>query len=134
MSSFSIKADTVGAAASLLCMVHCLATPFLFVAQVCSKTCCAEAPHWWRTIDLIFLVISAAAVFQTMKTSTHRWVWMALWASWLVLAASVSFESLAPALFSHWAKYSAATALIGLHFYNMKFCKCSTPDCTIHHG
>ena len=51
VSSFSIKADTVGAAASFLCMIHCVATPFLFVAQACASTCCSAAPTWWRAID-----------------------------------------------------------------------------------
>jgi hypothetical protein len=29
-------------------------------------------------------------------------------------------------------KYTAASALIGLHGYNMKFCQCGNPTCTIH--
>jgi hypothetical protein len=30
--------DTIGAAASFLCMIHCVATPFIFIAQACSHT------------------------------------------------------------------------------------------------
>jgi hypothetical protein len=45
---------------------------------------------------------------------------------------SVLLEAFASALFLPAAKYGAASALIGLHFYNMKFCKCGNPECTVH--
>ena len=43
-------------------------------------------------------------------------------------------EAFAHALFLPALKYTAASALIGLHFYNMKFCQCGNPTCTIHEG
>ncbi|MFK7796305.1 MAG: MerC domain-containing protein [Aureispira sp.] len=48
------KSDFFGAAASTLCLIHCLITPFIFVAQTCSRTCCSDAPIWWRMIDVVF--------------------------------------------------------------------------------
>jgi hypothetical protein len=67
-----------------------------------------------------------------MKTSSKTWVWRSLWATWGMLTLSVLLEASASALFLPAAKYGAASALIGLHFYNMKFCKCGTPECTVH--
>ena len=132
MASFSLKADSIGAAASFLCMIHCLATPFLFVAQACSSACCSGAPTWWRAVDFFFLVVSGLAVFRSMQTSSKTWVWLGLWATWGVLAWSVLMEAFVPELFFPAAKYTAASALIGLHVYNMKYCQCGTPECSLH--
>ena len=134
MTSFTFKSDTVGAAASFLCMIHCLATPFLFVAQACSSACCSGAPTWWRAVDFVFLAVSGLAVYRSMQTSSKIWVWCSLWAAWGMLTCSVLAEAFAHALFLPALKYTAASALIGLHFYNMKFCQCGNPTCTIHEG
>jgi hypothetical protein len=132
MVSFSLKSDSVGAAASFLCMIHCLATPFLFVAQACSSACCSGAPTWWRAVDFVFLIVSGLAVFRSMQTSSKTWVWRSLWATWGVLAWSVLMEAFAPELFYPAAKYTAASALIGLHVYSMKYCQCGTPECSVN--
>ena len=134
MTSFTFKSDTVGAAASFLCMIHCLATPFLFVAQACSSACCSDAPTWWRAVDFVFLAVSGFAVYRSMQTSSKRWVWRSLWAAWVVLTCSVLSEAFAYALFLPALKYASASGLIGLHVYNMKFCQCRNPTCTIHEG
>jgi len=34
--------DLFGALVSSLCLIHCAATPFLFIAKVCSATCCSD--------------------------------------------------------------------------------------------
>ncbi|HCV87134.1 MAG TPA: MerC domain-containing protein [Deltaproteobacteria bacterium] len=134
MASFSLKADTLGAAASLLCMIHCLATPFLFVAQACSSVCCSGAPTWWRAVDFVFLAVAALAIFRSMKTSSKRWVWQLLWITWVVLAWTITMEAFRPSAFFPWVKYVAASALICLHFYNLKYCHCGSPQCTAHCG
>ena len=132
MTSFTFKSDTVGAAASFLCMIHCLATPFLFVAQACSSACCSDAPTWWRAVDFVFLAVSGFAVYRSMQTSSKRWVWRSLWAAWVVLTCSVLSEAFAYALFLPALKYASASGLIGLHVYNMTLCQCGNPTCTIH--
>ena len=43
-------------------------------------------------------------------------------------------RAFANTLFLPALKYTAASALIGLHVYNMKFCQCGNPTCTIHEG
>ena len=132
VSSFSIKADTVGAAASFLCMIHCVATPFLFVAQACASTCCSAAPTWWRAIDFAFLLVSAVAVLRAVKASSTPWLRWGLRAAWVALAAAILAENFAPALFSEWVKYPSAFSLIGLHLYNMKYGCCDHDNCIVH--
>ena len=46
-----INSDIIGASASTLCTIHCLATPFIFFASTCTQSCCASAPSWWVWID-----------------------------------------------------------------------------------
>ena len=53
--------DNLGIIASTLCMIHCIGTPFLFIAKACSTTCCADAPLWWKAIDYAFLIVSGVA-------------------------------------------------------------------------
>jgi hypothetical protein len=134
LSTLSIKADTIGAAASFLCMIHCVAAPFLFVAQACAHTCCSGAPTWWRSIDFAFLFISGVAVVRATKSSASKPVQFGLWLAWGTLTLSILFETFHPALFSEWVKYSAATALIVSHFYNLKFGRCHSDSCAIHQG
>ncbi len=129
MSSLSVKTDKLGAIASFLCMIHCCATPFLFVAQACSHTCCSSAPGWWRGIDFAFLIISFMAVARSVQSSSSQIVRIGLCISWLVLGGSILSEWFMPSLFSEWAKYSGALSLIGLHLYNMKFCQCTDDGC-----
>ena len=38
----------------MLCLVHCIATPFIFITQACTASCCAESPIWWQSIDYVF--------------------------------------------------------------------------------
>lgn len=132
MQSLPIKSDTIGAAASFLCMIHCVATPFIFIAQACSHSCCSAAPSWWRAIDFAFLIISGLAVIQSVRTSSSMPVKIALWTAWGALTSSILLETFFPALFSEWVKYSAASGLIFAHFYNMKYCKCETENCCVH--
>ena len=67
MSDFQIStkriaptSDILGALASFICLVHCLATPFLFLAHSHAHSH-AEAHHeagplWWGLIDYLFLL------------------------------------------------------------------------------
>jgi len=83
--NFTSKSDVIGAFASGLCMMHCIATPFFFIASACSATCCNTSPIWWQRLDYIFLFVSLFAVYQGSKSSTKLWVSCGLWANWLAL-------------------------------------------------
>ena len=68
-----INSDLIGASASTLCTIHCLATPFLFLASTCSKSCCSGAPSWWLWLDYGFLIISFFAVYSSTKSTAKLW-------------------------------------------------------------
>ncbi len=124
----TIDPDFIGVAASSLCFIHCAATPFLFVAKVCSETCCVDTPIWWQVIDYLFIIVSFAAIYYATKNSTKKWVRIALWSSWVLLLLTILGETLQLGFIPETFIYLPALAIVGLHFYNYKYCKCKQDD------
>ncbi len=129
LKPFNIKSDTVGALASGLCMLHCLATPFFFIASACSSSCCNNAPLWWQWMDYVFLGIAFFAIQQTSKSSKREWVVQGLWVSWTVLFLFMLNIKLEWIQISENLKFIPAFALVFLHVYNMRFCQCEKECC-----
>ena len=126
-----IHTDKIGAFAGSLCLLHCAVTPFLFVAKACSVTCCAETPVWWRMIDYLFIIISFFAIYHTTKHTSKPWVRYALWLSWGLLLLTIINESMAVVPLAASFVYVPAVAIIILHLYNMKYCRCADEGCCI---
>ena len=57
------KPDLVGAMTSGLCAIHCMITPFIFLAKAGSTAIHVEVPIWYQMIDYLFIVISFGAVY-----------------------------------------------------------------------
>jgi len=125
------KSDSIGAIASGLCMIHCMITPLIFIAQSCSAACCTDAPDWWRWIDYFFLVISLFAVYHSAKNTSSKWMGVALWLSWTALMFTILNERLDWMHLPEGTNYMAALLLVGLHLYNLTYCKCKTDECCI---
>lgn len=132
MLIIKLKSDLLGTFASSLCLVHCIATPFLFMAQASSATFFSGPPTWWKSIDYIFLAISFFAIFWSTKTTTLNWIKPLLWISFTVLAAIILNEKLALFPIPEILIYFPAIALVMLHLYNRKHCKCATENCCIN--
>ena len=128
---YSIKVDYVGAIAGLLCLVHCLATPFVFIVKSCAVSCCAETPVWWQLIDIIFLIISFFAIYQSLKNSQKLWVKIALWFNWFALLCIIINEHLNFIYLAKEMMYIPSVLIVVLHLYNIKYCMCSKDKCCI---
>jgi len=128
------KSDILGTFASSLCLAHCVATPFLFLAQASAVTCCDGPPTWWKFMDYLFLAISFFAIFWSTKTTTLKWMKPMLWLSWSVLAGIILNEKLELLAIPEAAIYIPAFALVMLHLYNRKHCKCATDNCCVNEG
>ena len=131
MKNISYSLDNVGIVASSLCMIHCIGTPFLFIAKACTSSCCSEAPLWWQTIDYLFLIISFVAIYFVTKKTSLIWIKIAFWASWFILFITILNHTFtifeAPKNFI----YIPAATIIILHFYNLRFCECSEDGCCV---
>lgn len=125
------KSDFVGVAASGLCIIHCVVTPFLFIAQSCAvKKCCDMAPTWWSYLDYLFITITFFAVFWSAKKTTKPWMRFALYINWLILTLLVLNEKFNIFHLSEIWKYTSSFSLIAFHFYNVKYCGCSDESCS----
>ena len=125
----SDKSDYFGILASSLCLLHCFATPFIFIIRSCSTACCAETPVWWKTIDYLFVIISLIAVIQVFKTSDKDLLKVGFIVSWISLLVLILNESFAMFSVFENAVFIPALALILLHVYNIKLCKCEKSCC-----
>ena len=123
------KSDIVGASSSALCLIHCMVTPFFFIAATCSKSCCSAAPGWWQSIDYFFVIISLVAIRFSIKSSDSKVVKYGLIFSWVALCFltfNISFQWI---FISENVRFIPAFSLIGFHVYNIRYCKCIKKEC-----
>ncbi len=131
MYKLSLPFDTIGIIAGILCTVHCLATPLLFIAKACSTACCADAPTWWIMIDYLFLFISFTAIYFISKSLNIKWLKISFWISWIILLFTILDHSVGIFILPQNFIYLPSALIILLHFYNLKFCKCKTETCCL---
>ena len=121
--------DSIGIIASTLCTIHCIVTPFIFIAKACTATCCSDAPSWWLMIDYLFLSISFIAIFFISKNLTIKWLKNAFWISWIVLLFTIINHSINIIYLPKNFIYIPSILIVILHFYNLQFCKCQNETC-----
>lgn len=129
MTITPLKTNKVGIMASALCMVHCFATPFIFIAKSCSATCCEASPIWWSSMDYLFLVVSLFAIHQSTKKTSNTWITYAMWTSWFSLLTILLNENIQLFSIVESAIYLPAITLVILHIYNLRYCKCQMDKC-----
>lgn len=123
------KPDTFGALASTLCVIHCVATPFLFVVQSCALHGCDATPSWWKNLDFLFLVVSFFAVNQSVKTTSKSFMKPLLWINWSLLCLVLVNEKMHWLSLSEYVTYTFAISLAVIHLYNLKYCQCKSTTC-----
>ena len=102
-----------------------------FVVQASTVRCSEIGPWWWRTIDYLFLLISIAAIYHSVKTTSFNWMPKAMYASWGILAFLIVNEGLYLLPIPHLLVYMPAFSLVFLHLYNRKYCRCETEKCCV---
>lgn len=129
MDIISRKSDKVGATASLLCFLHCLLTPVLFLVQTCPFDNCGESPIWWKNIDYIFIIISFFAIYRSTTAASKKFMIYLFWINWTILFLLITNEKFELFKIPEIMTYISAISLAGLHLYNFKYCKCNDDDC-----
>lgn len=130
MISIKQKSDIFGATASFLCLIHCIATPFLFIAH--ASCIHDEVPSLWKSLDYIFLGVSFLAIYWSVKTTSKKWIKFALWASWGFLFLIILNEKIHLLSIPEYFIYFPSISLVFFHYYNLKYCKCKSDSCCIH--
>ena len=122
--------DTIGAINSSICVIHCFATPFLFLTQ--AQTSLVEpstVPLWWQLLNYVFIVVSFFAVNRTVKNSSNQLVKSLLWVSWVLLSTLILNEQFEIMHMPELLTYFARISLASLHIYNLKYCQCEDENC-----
>ncbi|MEO1022186.1 MAG: MerC domain-containing protein [Bacteroidota bacterium] len=133
MNLISYKSsDAIGAFASFLCMLHCFATPFLFIA-VAGTAGGEEAPLWWLSVNYLFLFISFFAVLHSAQTTSRPVMRPLFWLNWIILTFVVVNEQFGWMELAEAVTYAAAFALVGLHLFNRAYGTSNTEDCNVDH-
>jgi len=134
MKSISVlyKPDTIGSIASMLCLIHCVATPFIFITQACTMSCCAGAPTWWQSIDYIFIVISFFAILRSTQTSSNKIIKIALWTTWFLFFLSIINKTIEIFYIHQNYVYAIGIILALLHLYNLQYCQCENDKCCVN--
>lgn len=127
------KSDSVGILSSSLCVIHCIATPFLFVAQTHIIRCCNTRPLWWSGLDMLFIIISAIAIYKSTTNVSKKWLPIVLWISWFLLLVVILNERLGWFKLIEAAIYVPSISLIFFHWYSSTFCKCKNETCCVKH-
>ena len=123
------NSDQIGAVSSGLCMLHCFATPFLFLSQSSLIFISVDFTLPWFIINYIFLFISFIAIYYSVKNSSNRFIRISLYLFWAVLSGLIINESLGILSIPETATYLSASSLICLHIYNLNYCRCDNDDC-----
>ena len=114
------KPDNLGAIASTLCLLHCISTPLIFIAQAGSLSCCSTPPTWWKLIDILFVIISFFAIYNSTRTSSSKLMKASLWFFWFLLFFIILNEKIAWLPINEIFIYFPALALTVFHLYNKK--------------
>ena len=127
MKVSTIHPDNIGATFSTLCVIHCFATPFLFITQ----SYMIVVPGWWQSLNYIFLALSLFAVYKTSQNSSNQIVKTLLFVFWGILATLLISEEFELLHLPEFITYLTGLTLAGLHIYNKKYCQCVDDECCV---
>ncbi len=109
-----LSPDQIGVLSSLLCLLHCLATPFLLVGL-------AQTTHLHLFgLEFVFLAVSFWAMVQALKASRTKLMSFAFIISYLLLI--VGFLLAHYEVFFPYLMHVASLLLVALHYFNLKTC------------
>ncbi len=128
-TAFSDYPNVWGSFASGLCLIHCVATPFLFVAHTGHVHGHHTHPFWWGLLDIFFITLSFLAVYWSARNTSKYWMKVALWGSWAALAAIILNEKLELIALAETWIYLPSMALVVLHLRNRRYCQCKNDSC-----
>jgi hypothetical protein len=128
-TKYTPGADKLGIASAVVCTIHCLLVPLLFLVKYwLSASGNADhlgltsihhgdrlLPSWWETLDYVFLVVSFVAVYHAASHAAGKWIKISLWLFWLCFAIAIFFEASL-----HWLAYLSSAGLVATHFINIR--------------
>ena len=112
----STASDRAGITSAVLCTIHCLVIPVLFLLKFSfTDSSPLNLPSWWEQLDYVFLLVSFLAVYHSANHTPTRQIKISLWVFWAILAISIIFQA-----HLHWMAYIASAGLVITHFINIR--------------
>lgn len=118
---YQSKADLFGTMASAMCILHCIATPFIFLVPTSQIKCSAIGPWWWHLFDYLFLTLGFIAIYRSLKNTSIKWMPPLMYGSWILLVLFIVNSKASYIHLPSWILYIPAISLIALHLYNLSF-------------
>lgn len=111
--SHNPKSDILGMISSGLCLIHCLAGPVLVLMGYTFIE-----PDGWHLWDILFLGISAWAVYSVTKGHSQRWIKRGLYISVATLSVAIFFSH--ENVFFTTVSWMSAASLVLFHYFNLR--------------
>lgn len=113
------NADYVGITGSVLCIIHCIATPILAVSSsLLFKDTLEEGMH---LLGYLFILINGVAVYYATRHSHSVSLSRFLWVAFGIFAASIVLEEVSEVF--HYTGYLGSLLLIVGHGINLYICR-----------
>tara|TARA_B100000927_G_scaffold126045_1_gene101701 strand:- start:95 stop:493 length:399 start_codon:yes stop_codon:yes gene_type:complete len=121
------NSDYLGAIAGVLCIIHCIITPLLFLinAELATKQTLLAL----QVVGYIFLIVSFFAVYKSALNTTNNIVKVLFFVVWGFLLFLILNESLGAFRIAETFTFISAFSLSALHIYNLKYCECKDESC-----
>ena len=122
--------DYLGVISGGLCLLHCIATPLLFISN--AELAGHGTPREWQLLNFVFLAISFLAITTSAKNSSNSTVKVLFYVLWAILFGLIFNESIHIFHLPELATYISAFSLCCLHVYNLKYCQCEDENCCVN--
>ncbi len=123
------NSDYLGAFAGILCIIHCIITPLLFMinAELATK----NTLFGLQMIGYLFLIISFFAVYKSALNTTNKIVKVLFFVFWSFLLFLILNESFGVFRIAETFTFISAFSLSALHIYNLNYCQCADENCCV---
>ena len=124
------NSDYLGAVAGILCIIHCIITPLLFIinAELATK----NTLFGLQMIGYLFLIISFFAVYKSALNTTNKTVKVLFFVFWSFLLFLILNESFGVFRIAETFTFISAFSLSALHIYNLNYCQCADENCCVN--
>lgn len=114
-TTLTSKADYIGITGSVLCIIHCLATPVLLLTVNFAHE---GLKVGYLSLDYVFILVNIFAVYHATKHAHSVTIKRALWGFLAFFTACLLLEDVSEAF--EYAGYAASLGLVITHLVNIR--------------
>lgn len=114
-TALTSKADYIGITGSVLCILHCLATPVLLLTVNFTHE---SLKVGYLSLDYVFILVNIFAVYHATKHSHSAGIRRALWGFLSLFTLCLLLEDVSETF--EYAGYAASLGLVVTHLINIR--------------